>query len=133
MELLGTYSATKRSLEIMAETLRLEVQPFGVNVIEFVSGAVESQGLTKSGDWALPADSLYKPIEGTIKSRAQGNDGMPRMPLKDYAVAVTDAMIERAPGKFWYGQNADMVKMSTTNTAVPQVAMVSCPQILCGI
>lgn len=133
MRLLGTYSATKRSLEIIAESLRLEVQPFGVNVIEFVTGAVKSQGQAKSEGWALPANSFYKSIEGTIKSRAQGNDGVPRMPLEEYAVAITDAMIERAPGKFWYGQNADMVKMSTTNTAVPQSAMVSCPITLKGL
>jgi 1-acylglycerone phosphate reductase len=125
--LLGTYAASKRSLEIVAETLRLEVQPFGCNVIEFVTGAVESQGLSKSEDWSLPDDSPYKPIEETIKSRAQGNDGIPRMRLKDYAVAVIDAVVNRTSGKFWYGQNADMVKMSTTSTTVPQSAMVSCP------
>lgn len=128
--MLGTYAASKRSLEIIAETLRLEVQPFGCNVIEFVTGAVESQGLTKSRDWALPDDSPYKAIEGTIKSRAQGNDGIPRMRLEDYAVAVIDAIVDRTSGKFWYGQNADMVKMSTNSTPVPQSAMVSSPCVM---
>lgn len=123
--MLGTYAATKRSLELIAETLRLEVEPFGVNVIEIVTGAVKSQGQTYFSDWVLPADSVYKSIEATIKSRANGNDGLPRMPLQDYAVAVTQAIIDRTPGKFWYGQNAEMVKMSTTATAVPQSAMVS--------
>jgi 1-acylglycerone phosphate reductase len=70
---------------------------------------------------------MYKSIEATIKSRAQGNDGMPRMPTAEYAVAVTEAMINRTPGKFWFGQNADMVRMSTTAITVPQSAMVSCP------
>jgi 1-acylglycerone phosphate reductase len=121
----GTYAATKRSIELIAETLRLEVEPFGVNVIEIVTGAVKTQGQTYFGDYALPADSVYKSIEATIKSRAQGNDGLPRMPLEEYATVVADEIIKRTPGKFWYGQNADMVKMSTTATAVPQSAMVS--------
>lgn len=121
----GTYAATKRSIELIAETLRLEVAPFGVNVIEIVTGAVKTQGQTYFGDFALPTDSLYKPIEATIKSRAQGNDGLPRMSLEEYSVAVVDEMIKRSPGKFWYGQNAELVKMSTTATGVPQSAMVS--------
>lgn len=62
-----------------------------------------------------------------MKNRAKGNDGLARMPLEEYAVAVTEAMVNRTPGKFWYGSHADIVKMSTTSTTVPQSAMVSCP------
>jgi hypothetical protein len=112
---------------LIAETLRLEVEPFDVNVIEIVTGAVKSLGQTYFEDHAIPENSIYKSVEATIKSRAQGNDGLPRMPLEDYSAAVTDEMIKRTPGKFWYGQNADLVKMSTTATAVPQSAMVSRP------
>ncbi|KAF2818684.1 putative hydroxybutyrate dehydrogenase [Ophiobolus disseminans] len=120
---MGTYAATKRGIELIAETLRLEVEPFGVNVIEIVTGAVKTLGQSYFSDYALPADSLYKSVEASVKSRAQGNDGLPRMPLEEYSVAVTDEIINRTPGKFWYGQNADLVKKSTTATAIPQSAM----------
>jgi 1-acylglycerone phosphate reductase len=49
------------------------------------------------------------------------------MPVEEYVVPVTEAMLNRTPGKFWYGRNAGMVRMSTTATTVPQPAMVSCP------
>ncbi|KAF3070403.1 NADPH-dependent 1-acyldihydroxyacetone phosphate reductase [Daldinia childiae] len=65
-----TYSASKRSLEIVAETLRLELAPFGVDVLEIVTGAVKTLGQTYFGDFQLPAESLYKGIEDTIAGRA---------------------------------------------------------------
>ena len=122
---LGTYSATKRGIEIIADTLRLEIAPFGVDVLEIVTGAVQSRGQTYFDKFTLPQDSLYKPIETKIASRAQGKDGRPRMDLTEYSTAVVDAIVKREAGKFWYGQNAEMVKMSTVATSVPQSAMVS--------
>lgn len=125
----GTYSASKRSLELAAETLRLELAPFGVDVLEIVTGAVETRGQTYFGDFKLPEKSLYKSIEDVIASRAQGNDGLPRMKAAEYAAAVADQIKSRTTGRFWYGNNAESTRMSTTATAVPQSAMVSpiCP------
>lgn len=109
----------------MAETLRLEVAPFGVTVTSVVTGAVQTRGQTYFQDWSLPEDSLYKNIETTIKARAQGEDRMPRTPLDEYSTAVSNAIIKRTAGKFWYGEFAEMVKMSTTAVGVPQDVMVS--------
>ncbi|KAI0387001.1 putative hydroxybutyrate dehydrogenase [Hypomontagnella monticulosa] len=120
---MGTYSASKRSLEIVAETLRLELAPFGVDVMEVVTGAVKTLGQTYFGDLKLPADSLYKSVEDTFISRAQGNDHVPRMETMEYTTAVVDAITKRTTGRFWYGNNVDMVKMSTTATSVPQSDM----------
>ncbi|EMR69410.1 putative nadph-dependent 1-acyldihydroxyacetone phosphate reductase protein [Eutypa lata UCREL1] len=120
---MGTYAATKRSLELVAETLRLELAPFGVGVLEVVTGAVKTKGQTYFGDFRLPAGSLYKSIEGTIASRAQGHDQVPRMDTVEYATAVVDAITARTAGKFWYGNHAEQVRMGTTATAVPQSAM----------
>lgn len=125
MKLEGTYAASKKAIEIVADTLRLELAPFGVDVLEVVTGAVRSQGQTYFGDFKLPEQSLYKSIEGTIASRAQGNDGMTRTDTLEYATAVVDQIAKRTTGRFWCGNHADAIKMSTTPTAVPQSAMVS--------
>ncbi|KAH6609153.1 nadph-dependent 1-acyldihydroxyacetone phosphate reductase protein [Trichoderma cornu-damae] len=119
----GTYSASKRALEIVAETLRLEMAPFGVGVLEIVTGGVCSKGQTYFGDWKLPSQSLYKSIENTIASRAQGKDGLDRMDTMKYATSVVDEAIKRTTGRFWCGVHADKTKMSTTATSVPQSAM----------
>ncbi|KAK2603637.1 hypothetical protein QQS21_004218 [Conoideocrella luteorostrata] len=119
---MGTYSASKRALEIVADTLRLELAPFGVDVLEVVTGGIKSQGQTYFGDLKLPPQSLYKSIEGTIVSRAQGNDGMDRMDTMEYAELVTDEIIKRSTGRFWCGVRADETRMATTSQ-VPQSAM----------
>ncbi|TGJ78223.1 hypothetical protein E0Z10_g10541 [Xylaria hypoxylon] len=117
---MGAYAASKRSIEIVAETLRLEVAPFGIGVLEVVTGAVKSKGQTYFGDFNLPQQSS---IEPTIASRAQGTDGLPRMDTMEYAKAVVDDVLQRTIGRVWHGGFADKVKMSTTATAVPQSAM----------
>ncbi|KAJ3571856.1 hypothetical protein NPX13_g5236 [Xylaria arbuscula] len=117
---MGTYSASKKSLEMVGETLRLEIAPFGVGVLEVVTGAVKSKGQTYFGDFSLPTQSS---IEPTIAIRAQGSDGLPRMDTFEYANAVTDDILARTAGRVWYGGFADRVKMSTTATVVPQSAM----------
>ncbi|KAF2474019.1 NAD(P)-binding protein [Lindgomyces ingoldianus] len=119
---MGTYAASKRSIEIVAETLRLELKPLGVDVLCAVTGGVKSAGQTYFDDLKLPETSLYKTIEKTIVSRAQGHDGMVRVDTLEYANVVADQIAARTSGKFWYGANADMVKNATTTVAVPQEA-----------
>ena len=117
LQRLGTYSATKRGIEIIAGTLRLEIAPFGVDVPEIVTRAVRSRGQSYFGDFTAPKDSPYMPIEATITSQAQGQDGMPRMDLTEYSTAAVDAIVKREAGKLWYGQNAEIVKMPVDRPA----------------
>lgn len=125
MTLSGTYAASKRSLELAAETLRLELAPFGVDVLEVVTSGVKTKGQTYFNDFKLPEQSLYKSIEHVVASRAQGNDQLPRAETAEYAAAVADQMASRTKGRFWCGSNAESTRLSTTATGVPQDAMVS--------
>lgn len=86
----GVYAASKRSQEIISETLRLEMVPFGVTVLAVTTGAVKTNGQTYFEDWKLPVDSIYKPIEGTIAARARGDDGVERMDTMAYANKVVN-------------------------------------------
>ncbi|KAF2866454.1 1-acyl dihydroxyacetone phosphate reductase [Massariosphaeria phaeospora] len=115
---MGTYAASKRSLEITAETLRLELAPFGMPVMSIVTGAVQSQGQTYFGDWALPQNSLYKSIEDTIAARARGRDALQRQDTMEYAGQVVDRIAEGKAGKYWCGGFADVVEgLTKGNTA----------------
>ncbi|OGM42617.1 short-chain dehydrogenase [Aspergillus bombycis] len=107
---MGTYAGSKRALELMADTLRLELIPFHVKVLCIPTGAVRTQGQTYFGDFKLPDNSLYKPIEETIAARAQGQDGVERMPLMDYSSQVAAQIENGATGRFWCGANADRTK-----------------------
>lgn len=97
----------------MAETLRLEMEPFGVTVLSIVTGAVKTLGQTYFGDWHLPKNSLFAALEDLIHKRAQGDDGVARMPLADYSRQVVDTIEAGSSGKFWCGNNSGMVKFMT--------------------
>ncbi|KAI0521202.1 hypothetical protein F5B22DRAFT_643930 [Xylaria bambusicola] len=71
----------------------------------------------------LTGRRLYKGIEETIASRAQGNDGLPRMDTMEHANAVADDIEARKTGRVWHSGFAEGVKMSTTAKDVPQSAM----------
>ncbi|KAI1205457.1 NAD(P)-binding protein [Annulohypoxylon truncatum] len=110
----GTFAASKRSEEIMAETLRLELAPFHVNVLSVVTGALKTKGQSHFDDWKLPEGSLYMPVESTIRDRARGQEGAPRMEATDYANRVVSEIIKGTTGKFWYGASAGAVKFGAT-------------------
>lgn len=136
---MGTYSASKRSLEIVAETLRLELAPFAVDVLEIVTGAVKSKGQTYFGDFKLPNGSRYKSIEDVIIGRAQGKDGVPRMETSYYASSVADKMLKgrpgasRSTGPIWLGSKADETRMGLTAASVPQPIMARLTTLLAAV
>lgn len=126
------------SEEVMAETMRLELAPFGVKVLSVVSGALKTMGQTHFDDWKLPAGSLYAPLEETIRERARGQEGAPRMEPEDYAKRVISEITTGRTGKFWYGASAGIVKFAVSY--LPTWLMVialclstSCHALLCVI
>ncbi|PYI33530.1 putative hydroxybutyrate dehydrogenase [Aspergillus indologenus CBS 114.80] len=112
---MGTYAASKRSLEIMAETLRLELAPFQVRVLSIVTGGVQTLGQSHFDEFALPEGSMYKPIEDTIAKRARGEDGKQRSGLLGHAEQVVTAIVAGTAGKFWCGQGAGATKFASTH------------------
>ncbi|PQE21096.1 hypothetical protein CJF32_00005578 [Rutstroemia sp. NJR-2017a WRK4] len=107
---MGLYSSSKAALELLTETLRLELQPFSIKVLSVITGAVHPQGQSHFDDYALPASSLYLPIEHTIAERARGNDGRPREDTAVYAESVVQDILKGAEGKIWHGAGAGAMK-----------------------
>ncbi|KAJ6007492.1 short-chain dehydrogenase [Penicillium herquei] len=97
--------------------LRLELIPFHIKVLCITTRAVRTQGQTYFGDFKLPEDSLYKPIEEKIAALAQGNDGTPRMPLMDYSGEVVAEIEKGTTGCFWCGKNAMSTKENMSGDA----------------
>ncbi|KAL4947596.1 hypothetical protein BDW69DRAFT_178112 [Aspergillus filifer] len=110
---MGTYAASKRSVEIIAETLRLELAPFHVRVLSVVTGAVKTMGQTYFNDFQLPEGSLYRPIEQTIATRAQGGDGNAREDLMVYSRSVVKEITNGTSSRFWCGAGAGFMRFGT--------------------
>jgi len=117
---MGIYAGSKRALEILSETLRLEMEPFGVKVVEVVTGAVTSEGQTYFQDLKLPVNSIFGAIEETIVKRAQGGDGQPRSDTNEYATSVVNDILAGAVGRIWKGTNAEETQKLSGTGIVPQ-------------
>jgi len=56
----GWYHATKHALEVLSDAMRVEVKPFGVNVVVVQPGAIKSE-------WAdIAADNLDRTAHGSV-------------------------------------------------------------------
>ncbi|KAF2826848.1 NAD(P)-binding protein [Ophiobolus disseminans] len=107
---IGVYAASKRAAEILFDTLRLELAPFGVKVTSVISSPVTSLGLTHTEKWVMPEDSLYDEIREKYTKTVGGDDGSPRMDTNEYAEVVVKRVLAGGGAKFWAGANAGILK-----------------------
>lgn len=83
----GAYCATKAALHALSDAQRMELKPFGIDVITVQPGAIES----KFGDNSLAnvlhritPESLYAPLKEAIKARATASQDNPT-PAAEFA------------------------------------------------
>ena len=89
----GAYCATKAALHALSDAQRMELAPFGIDVITVQPGAIES----KFGDNSLnnvlariTPESLYAPLKEAIQARATASQDNPT-PAAEFA----DTLIEQ--------------------------------------
>lgn len=83
----GWYHATKHALEVLSDTLRLEVRPFGIDVVVIQPGAIESE-------WSeLAADILEEQSRDT--RYAELSESMQAL-LRDYDDAASPEVVADA-------------------------------------
>ncbi|KAI3392266.1 hypothetical protein diail_5930 [Diaporthe ilicicola] len=78
----ATYAASKAALNMLSETLRLEISPFGVSVVTILPGVIDSNlHINDSKRSDMPPTSRYLAIKKTIAEWACGEalpkDGLP--------------------------------------------------------
>jgi NAD(P)-dependent dehydrogenase (short-subunit alcohol dehydrogenase family) len=93
----GAYCSSKAALHSLSDALRMELAPFGIQLVMVQPGGVKSS----FGDHAeealqLPEDSVYKPIEKGIRDRAQaGQQGAE--PAVEFVVPVVKQLLQSPP------------------------------------
>ncbi|KAF3397458.1 NADPH-dependent 1-acyldihydroxyacetone phosphate reductase [Talaromyces pinophilus] len=110
---MAVYNASKAALAIFGETLRLELQPFGVRVISVITGAVDTNIMKNSSVPKLPTTSCYYAAEKQIIDLALGNDndGVKRMSAEEFAGKVAGDVIGGANGKIWRGGYSSIARL----------------------
>lgn len=111
----GAYSASKAALAILTDTLRLELEVFGINVVDLRTGVVGPTNLLKNKSFfkestapILPKGSVYEPardaMENVIRREAVLGAGM--LPAVWARAVVRDLKRPNPPFVIWRGKNA---------------------------
>lgn len=102
------YGASKAALHSYSNTLRLELEPYGVRVLVVVTGGVKSR--IARTERMLPEGSLYVDIESDFERRVKhSQEGA--METGVYAREVVRQALKGRPKKwFWWGNKAALIK-----------------------
>ncbi|ERF70514.1 hypothetical protein EPUS_07371 [Endocarpon pusillum Z07020] len=77
--------ASKAGLTCASETLRLELQPLGVDVVTAMVGCINTEFCAKDIPSILPSDSFYRSIERYIEDSAAGKPSPTGMDVNVFA------------------------------------------------
>lgn len=107
----GLYAASKAALRTLSETLRIELQPFGVRVITVTAGAVKSHVFDNGPAYQLPEGSIYTHCEKEIAARAAGADAdKVHSKLDDFCRSLVGDVLGGATGEIHRGKMSSTVK-----------------------
>lgn len=94
----GAYCASKAAVNALSDSLRMELAPFGIDVITVQPGGIRSNfGDTASEHIALRAGSLYAPMQKAIAERATLSQAE-ATPADEFARHMVDAVLADTPG-----------------------------------
>ncbi|KAJ0426750.1 hypothetical protein BJY00DRAFT_306745 [Aspergillus carlsbadensis] len=110
----GAYNASKAAVASFTETMRLELEPFGIKVINLVTGAVRSTFHVNAPHPQLPAISLYnvtKEAKGAIETAMGNPEDASDTDPEVWARGVVRELGKRNPAYWiWAGKFSSLVR-----------------------
>lgn len=106
----GIYNASKAAAAMLTDTLRIELAPFKVKVVDLRTGTVASNFYQNMpAPPALPKDSIYAPAREVVEKAMAGTRLPPAITAEDWAAQVVrDLLVAKPPTHIWRGQSAWM-------------------------
>jgi 1-acylglycerone phosphate reductase len=109
----GAYAASKSALARLNDTWRIELAPFGIRVVELITGMATSNIFVELAGTKLPPNSIYMPIEAEVNQALSGEGIFDRaMPNHVYAKKVVSDLLDSwwgTPVWIWRGTGATVV------------------------
>lgn len=112
------YNASKAAMSMISDCQRLELEPFGVKVIDLKTGAVASNLIKNQAaltTMILPKGSIYEPAREAVEA-AMRHDKMADVgsPADQWAKEVVGDLTRKNPPLIiWRGANARMGRIGT--------------------
>ncbi|KAG5794495.1 hypothetical protein H9Q69_006451 [Fusarium xylarioides] len=104
----SVYNASKAALSQYTKTLRVELRPLSIEVIEVVTGYFRSN-ILRDGV-LISEDSLYSPIKRTVEDVKNGGNKN-GMPADEYArVVVRQFLSKKYRREIWEGHRARILR-----------------------
>ena len=105
----GAYAASKAALHTLSDALRMEVAPFGIEVVSVQPGAVRSEVASNAPldaeHYARP-EGLYRTVVDAMRKRSRASQDAP-MEADEFARRLADALTRpRAPRVVRIGRGA---------------------------
>jgi len=128
----GIYNASKAAMASVTNTLRLEMQPFDIKVIELVTGCVKSgvfQNQNTGSKPRLPENSIYSPARDIVEASMLGRTIEERsISAESWAqYVVTGVLKSTPPDRLWKGTESNLawfsclLPMSLINSIVSKI------------
>ncbi|KAI0847740.1 NAD(P)-binding protein [Daldinia vernicosa] len=114
----AVYNSSKAALAMLTDCLRLELQPFGIQVVDLRTGIVKTnltKNLQDNSNPKLPKGSIYEPAKEVVEKalRQEGFEGK-GMPAHQWAeLVVRDLQKSNPPAVIWRGESACLVRAQT--------------------
>ncbi|KAJ3899428.1 NAD-P-binding protein [Lentinula edodes] len=98
----ASYNGSKAAVHALSNTLRVELAPFNIKVVNLLTGGVTSN---ISRPLFLPENSLYRPIEQILLQKRV----VTAMPTAQYARRVATELLDSKPRAwFWLGDKSSL-------------------------
>jgi 1-acylglycerone phosphate reductase len=111
----GAYTASKAAAASLNESLRLELAPFGIKVVELKTGVVATKFFENSTGEVLPLNSRYSVAKDAVESVMAGTKSFEE--ASDRNAWATDVVKElekhSPPYQIWKGRYALSVRLSS--------------------
>jgi len=114
----SAYNASKAAMAMFSDSQRLELEPFGITVVDLKTGAVTSNLFKNNSDTtpcSLPKGSIYEPAKEAVEKTLRGDDFKSMgMPAQQWAGQVVKDLLKKTPPPtVWRGGKAWLVWFGT--------------------